>query len=83
MATVGLRALRQEASELVRRVEDGERIDITVSGRVAARMVPAGPKMWQRWETIADIFNGRTDPTWEIDRDLVDDSIANPWDDAP
>jgi prevent-host-death family protein len=44
MATVGLRELRQAASELVRRVENGEEIDITVAGRLAARIVPAAPK---------------------------------------
>jgi prevent-host-death family protein len=80
MATVGLRELRQDASELVRRVEGGEEIDITVSGRLAARMVPAAPKRWQRWDDIADVFSGPADPDWEWDRDLIDQSVANPWD---
>lgn len=47
--TVGLRGLRQDASELVRRVEGGEEIDITVLGRLAALVVGA-PKRWLRWE---------------------------------
>lgn len=79
MATVGLRELRQDASELVRRVEGGEEIEITVSGRLAARIVPAAPKRWQRWENVADAFAGRADPNWERDRDLIDQSVANPW----
>lgn len=79
METVGLRALRQEASDLVRRVEGGEEIEITVSGRVAARMIPVGPKRWQRWEDIADAFYGQPDPDWENDRDAVDQSVVNPW----
>jgi prevent-host-death family protein len=79
MGTVGLRELRQDASELVRRVESGEEIDITVSGRLAARLVPASPKRWQRWNDIAGIFAGRSDPDWDRDRDLVDQSVANPW----
>ena len=49
MGTVGLRELRQDASEIVRRVEAGEAIDITVSGRLAARMVPVRPRQWQQW----------------------------------
>ena len=65
MGTVGLRELRQDASELVRRVEGGEEIDITVAGRLAARMVPAAPKRWQRWDEIADVFSGPPDPDWE------------------
>lgn len=80
MGTVGLRELRQDASALVRRVEGGEEIDITVSGRLAARMVPAAPKRWRRWEDIADAFLRRPDPDWERDRDLIDQSVEDPWD---
>lgn len=80
MGTVGLRELRQDASELVRRVEAGEEIEITVSGRLAARLVPATPKRWQRWDNIADAFRGRPDPDWERDRKLIDESVADPWD---
>lgn len=79
MATVGLRELRQDASELVRRVQGGEEIDVTVSGRLAARIVPAAPKRWQSWDDIADVFAGRPDPEWERDRDLIDQSVADPW----
>lgn len=79
MGSVGLRELRQDASDLVRRVEAGEEIEITVSGRPAARIVPASPRRWQRWENIADAFAGRSDPEWENDRDLIDQSIVDPW----
>ncbi|MCA1781802.1 MAG: type II toxin-antitoxin system prevent-host-death family antitoxin [Intrasporangiaceae bacterium] len=48
MESVGLRELRQEASELVRRVQAGEEITITVSGRPSARLVPARPSQWQQ-----------------------------------
>jgi prevent-host-death family protein len=79
MTTVGLRELRQDASELVRRVESGEEIQITVAGRLAARLVPVAPRRWQRWDDIADMFAGRPDPDWERDRDLIDQCVANPW----
>lgn len=79
MTTVGLRELRQDASELVRRVEAGEEIEITVSGRLAARLVPAARRRWQRWDSVADAFVGRPDPSWERDRELVDQSVADPW----
>jgi prevent-host-death family protein len=79
MTAVGLRELRQDASELVRRVESGEEIEITVAGRLAARLVPAAPRRWQRWTDIADLFTGRPDPEWGTDRDLIDQSFVNPW----
>lgn len=80
MASVGLRELRQSASELVRRVERGEEIDITVAGRLAARIVPAAPQRWQEWNAIADVFAGPPDPDWDQDKELIDQFVANPWD---
>jgi prevent-host-death family protein len=77
--TVGLRELRQDASELVRRAERGEEVGITVAGRLAARMVPPTPRRWQRWADVADLFAGRPDADWERDRTLVDQSVVNPW----
>ena len=82
MDSVGLRELRQGASELVRRVEGGEQIDITVAGRLAARLVPVAPKRWQTWDAIAGLFSGPPDPNWQRDHDLIDQSIRNPWDEA-
>ena len=82
MSSVGLRELRQDASELIRRVESGEQIDITVAGRLAARMVPVTPKRWQAWDAIADLFHGPPDANWQRDHDLIDQSMRNPWDDA-
>jgi len=78
-AVVGLRELRQHASELVRRVEAGEEITITVSGRPAARLVPADSRRWRRFEEIRDPFSGPPDPDWPRDRDLPDASLRNPW----
>ena len=79
MATVGLRELRQDASELVRRVEAGEEVEITVAGRLAARLVPAAPRRWQRWNDISSIFTGSGYPDWDRDRQLIDQSVTDPW----
>jgi prevent-host-death family protein len=77
--SVGLRELRQEASDLVRRVEGGEEIEITVSGRPAARLVPPAPRRWQVWRDVAGLFGGPPDPDWERDRDLIDQSVDDRW----
>ena len=82
MGTVGIRELRQDASEIVRRVEGGEAIDITVAGRLAARMVPVRPRQWQRWSDVADCFDGPQDPDWEHDRDQINQSLVSPWHDT-
>lgn len=40
MASVGIRELRQHASELIRRVEAGETVEITDRGRPVAVLAP-------------------------------------------
>lgn len=79
MTSVGLRELRQDASDLVRRVEAGEEITITVQGRPSARLVPTRPTQWRTWAEIHDLFNGPDDEAWLEDRDLVDNELRDPW----
>lgn len=79
MERVGLRELRQDASGLVRRVERGEEILITVSGRPSARLVPAQRTHWRRWEDVGDLFTGPGDPDWSTDRELLEDTLRDPW----
>lgn len=79
MGTVGLRELRQDASELVRRAQSGEEITITVSGRPSARLVPTGPVRWCSWAQIADLFDGAPDQDWDRQRALLDDTVTDPW----
>lgn len=79
MTTVGLRELRQQASELVRRVEAGEAVTITVAGRESARLVPVAPRAWRRWEHVAELFSGPEDPSWDEDRRKLDDEPRDPW----
>jgi prevent-host-death family protein len=77
---IGLRELRQNASEYVRRAEDGETITVTVSGRDAAALVPVSRRTWRRWVDLAATLRDiGPDPEWEHDRELIDQSIADPW----
>ena len=79
MITVGLRELRQQASDLVRRAEAGESVTITVSGRPSVRLMPVEPRAWRRWEDLSELFSGRADPTWEHDLRALDDEPRDPW----
>lgn len=79
MQEVGLREVRQNASELVRRAQAGERLTITVSGRPAACLGPVDVASWVAWETVADVFAGPGDATWTADRDQLDGSLRDPW----
>lgn len=80
MDEVGLREMRQNASDLVRRAQAGERMTITVSGRPAASLGPVDVARWVFWEAVADVFSGPGDPEWQADRDRLDGSMHDPWD---
>lgn len=79
MVVVGLRELRQQASDLVRRVEAGEEVTITVAGRPSVRMVPVAPRTWRPYSAIAELFAGPADPDWGDDREKIDDALRDPW----
>jgi prevent-host-death family protein len=55
MASVGVRELRQRASELLRRVEGGERIEITDRGRPVAVLAPLPDDPLERLRESGDL----------------------------
>lgn len=79
MTTVGLRELRQQASELIRRVEAGEEVTITVAGRPSARLTAVVPRVWRTWDDVADLFVGAADNEWAEDRAQIDQELRDPW----
>ena len=79
METAGLRELRQQASELVRRVEAGETIVVTVSGREVAQLAPIQPHRWRTWNDIVEVFAGPADVEWTTDRQRIDQSLRDPF----
>jgi prevent-host-death family protein len=63
MTSVGVRELRQRASELLRRVEAGETIEVTDRGRPVALLTPvpdAGPL--ERLRAAGDVTAASADP---------------------
>jgi prevent-host-death family protein len=71
--------MRQNASDLVRRAQLGERVTITVAGRPAAVLGPVSPRAWRQWNDLAEIFDRPTDPEWASERNLLDDAVVDPW----
>jgi prevent-host-death family protein len=62
MASVGVRELRQRASEILRRVQGGETIEVTDRGRPVAVLAPlpdAGPL--ERLRTSGELVPARGD----------------------
>jgi len=53
--TVGVRELRQNLSKYLRRVKDGEALDVSERGRVVARLVPLAEGL-ERYSELAERF---------------------------
>jgi prevent-host-death family protein len=72
--------MRQNASELVRRAQGGERVTITVSGRPAAMLGPIGTQAWRSWTDVAEMFASTFgDDELADDLALLDHGPHDPW----
>jgi prevent-host-death family protein len=76
---VGLREMRQNASELVRRAEAGEQLTVTVAGRPAAVLGPVAPRRWRQWDEISDLFRTSVDAELAEDLGRLDAEPDDPW----
>jgi prevent-host-death family protein len=62
VASIGIRELRQRASELLRRVEQGETIEVTDRGRrVAILSPPPEGSPLERLRTLGDVESAKGD----------------------
>ncbi len=69
MVTVGVRQLKQQASELIRQVrEQGAEIEVTYHGKVVARIIPVAPapeETQQAWESL-DRLSKEIEKHWPV-----------------
>ena len=80
MTTIGVRDLRQNASEILRDVEAGQAVTVTVQGRPVAQLTPLKASTWTTWAHIRGIFDSPNDLTWETERRTsTPDDLVNPW----
>jgi prevent-host-death family protein len=87
VAAVGIRELRHDASALIRRVEAGETIDVTVQGRPAARLVPVANPDGGRRSMKGSVFLSRLghleadDTGWleELREWRASQTVSDPW----
>lgn len=80
VSTVGVRELRQNASEILREVEAGEPATVTVAGRPVAQIVPIRGEQWTTWERVRAVFDSPTDPGWDPERrEFGATGLDDPW----
>jgi prevent-host-death family protein len=81
---IPLRELRNETSAVLRRVEEGERLTVTVSGRPVAQLVPLPRRRRDlTWEELVAVQadRGLLDDLREMFPETRDDS-EDPWERA-
>ncbi len=82
MAEIPLRELRNHTSEVLRRVEDGEELDVTVNGRAVARLVPLPRRRPSlSWAEVQanQADHGLLDELRDLLGDETTDDIEDPW----
>jgi len=68
MRTIPQKVLRNQVSEVLRRVEDGEELIVTVAGRPVAELRPLGRRRWVSGPALAKVWAGPAPRT--LDEDL-------------
>lgn len=81
---VGLAELHRNTSDVVRRVQSGEELVVTVSGRPAIRMVGLGKrKTWVPAAELESHFGSL--PSWgrrDRGEEFLDEEFRDPWDET-
>ena len=80
VSTIGVRELRQHASEVLRSVEAGEAATVTVAGRPVAQIIPIRADQWTTWDLVKQVFDGPTDLEWNAERAQYGGAdLRDPW----
>ena len=82
MRQIGARELRNDTGAILRRVEAGERLTITVNGRPVAQIVPLDERptfrSWEWFERIPKADPGLAQELRELLPDTTDE-VGDPW----
>ncbi len=81
MKSVGVRELKQNASQVLAQVENGESFIVTVQGREVGRIVPAVRSTWVPAEQMMAVYDVPVDAGFWSDINAArDESVQDdPW----
>ena len=79
MRTIPQKVLRNEVSEVLRRVEGGEELIVTVAGRPVAELRPLRRHRWVSGPDLAKVWAGPAPRTLDGDLAKLDAGLVDPF----
>lgn len=80
METIPQKELRNQVGEVLRRVEAGETLTVTVSGRPVAELSPAARRRWVTGSALADVWRGPVPRGLDGDLGTFGARLVDPYD---
>ena len=80
MTTIPQKELRNQVGEVLRRVEAGERLIVTVSGRPVAELSPVHRHRWVSGTALARVWRGPAPQDLEQDLERLASGLTDPFD---
>ncbi len=82
MTTIPQKELRNQVGEVLRRVEAGETLTITVAGRPVAELSPVRKNRWVSGPALQRVWTGPAPRGLEDDLDRMDAALVDPYESA-
>ncbi len=79
MDVIPQKELRNHIGEVLRRVEAGENLTVTVAGRPVAELRPTGRRRWVGGAVLARVWQGPAPREMEADLGRLDAQIVDPF----
>lgn len=79
VTTIPQKELRNQVAQVLRRVEAGEQITVTVAGRPAVELRPASTRRWLGGSALAAVFAGPAPRSVMHDLDRIGGTITDPF----
>lgn len=80
MATIAQKELRNQVGEVLRRVEAGEMLTVTVAGRPVAELHPVGRHRWVSGVALAKVWHGPAPRGLDDDLARLGAGLVDPFD---
>lgn len=80
MISIPQKELRNQVGAVLRRVEAGETLIVTVAGRPVAELSPASRRRWVGGAALATVWRGPTPQGLDDDLMRLDAGLVDPFD---